>query len=228
MPRPSPTISNVPPRSWPRRSEPHEQALARLREIAGRPGLTLAEWQQPLCADAAPQAGPPVQPSRVPTSTGCYFANGCRPVTAIWSASILAGGSGRAGGCSCWKISAVRWLLASWSASNGRPAAFSNRNCPTTPNASPFPSLPVPPQPPDSTALPVNEEGDESGYFHIYEMGVDGGDCLASSPAGLRRHDALLSARRRPRLRLDAAAGLFAVLRRPTSASGGTRSRCTA
>ena len=30
------------------------------------------------------------------------------------------------------------------------------------------------PQPPDSTALPVNEQGDESGYFHIYEINLDG------------------------------------------------------
>jgi len=31
-----------------------------------------------------------------------------------------------------------------------------------------------PAQPPDSKALPVNEQGDESGYYHVYEIGVDG------------------------------------------------------
>jgi hypothetical protein len=31
-----------------------------------------------------------------------------------------------------------------------------------------------PPTPPDSTALPTNEQGDDSGYFHVYEIGVDG------------------------------------------------------
>ena len=37
-----------------------------------------------------------------------------------------------------------------------------------------FSSVACPPQAPDSQALPVNEQGDESGYFHIYEIGVDG------------------------------------------------------
>ena len=31
-----------------------------------------------------------------------------------------------------------------------------------------------PPQPLDSKALPVNEEGEENNYFHIYEIGIDG------------------------------------------------------
>jgi hypothetical protein len=43
---------------------------------------------------------------------------------------------------------------------DGRRVAFSFVACPT--------------QPPDSTALPVNEHGDESAYFHLYEIGVDG------------------------------------------------------
>jgi hypothetical protein len=30
------------------------------------------------------------------------------------------------------------------------------------------------PKPPNSTALPVNERGDESGYYHIYEINADG------------------------------------------------------
>ncbi len=42
-----------------------------------------------------------------------------------------------------------------------------------------FSYVACPPQPPDSTALPVNEQGDESGYFHVYEIGSDG--------AGLRQ-----------------------------------------
>ncbi|MCU0980602.1 MAG: hypothetical protein MUF25_15740 [Pirellulaceae bacterium] len=37
-----------------------------------------------------------------------------------------------------------------------------------------FSFVACPPQPPDSTALPVNEQGDESAYFQIYEIGVDG------------------------------------------------------
>ncbi|MCX6901053.1 MAG: hypothetical protein NT105_20455 [Verrucomicrobia bacterium] len=37
-----------------------------------------------------------------------------------------------------------------------------------------FSFVACPPQPPDSKALPVNEQGDESGYFHIYEINVDG------------------------------------------------------
>ena len=38
-----------------------------------------------------------------------------------------------------------------------------------------FSFVACPPQPPDSTRLPVNEQGDEAGYFHIYEIGADGG-----------------------------------------------------
>ena len=37
-----------------------------------------------------------------------------------------------------------------------------------------FSFVACPPQPPDSKALPVNEQGDETGYFHIYEINVDG------------------------------------------------------
>ncbi|MFA6563235.1 MAG: hypothetical protein WCV00_15095 [Verrucomicrobiia bacterium] len=37
-----------------------------------------------------------------------------------------------------------------------------------------FSFVACPPQPHDSKALPVNEQGDESAYFHIYEIGVDG------------------------------------------------------
>ena len=37
-----------------------------------------------------------------------------------------------------------------------------------------FSFVACPPGAPDSTALPVNERGDESGYYHIYEMNVDG------------------------------------------------------
>ncbi|MBM3890355.1 MAG: hypothetical protein FJ388_14680, partial [Verrucomicrobia bacterium] len=37
-----------------------------------------------------------------------------------------------------------------------------------------FSFVACPPQPPDSTKLPVNEQGDESAYFHIYEIAVDG------------------------------------------------------
>lgn len=37
-----------------------------------------------------------------------------------------------------------------------------------------FSFVACPPTPPDSTALPVNEQGDDSAYFHLYEIGVDG------------------------------------------------------
>ena len=37
-----------------------------------------------------------------------------------------------------------------------------------------FSFVACPPQPPDSKALPVNEQGDETGYYHLYEIGVDG------------------------------------------------------
>jgi hypothetical protein len=37
-----------------------------------------------------------------------------------------------------------------------------------------FSFVACPPQPPDSTKLPVNEQGDDSAYFHIYEIGADG------------------------------------------------------
>lgn len=37
-----------------------------------------------------------------------------------------------------------------------------------------FSFVACPPEPPDSKALPVNEEGDERGYYHIYEIRVDG------------------------------------------------------
>jgi cytochrome c553 len=37
-----------------------------------------------------------------------------------------------------------------------------------------FSFVACPPKAPDSTALPVNEQGDESGYYHIYETNVDG------------------------------------------------------
>ncbi|MBI5684976.1 MAG: hypothetical protein HZC54_07835 [Verrucomicrobia bacterium] len=37
-----------------------------------------------------------------------------------------------------------------------------------------FSFVACPPQTPDSKTLPVNEQGDESAYFHIYEIGVDG------------------------------------------------------
>ena len=37
-----------------------------------------------------------------------------------------------------------------------------------------FSFVACPPQPPDAKALPVNEQGDESAYFHIYKIHVDG------------------------------------------------------
>jgi len=37
-----------------------------------------------------------------------------------------------------------------------------------------FSFVACPSQTPDSKALPVNEQGDESAYFHIFEVGVDG------------------------------------------------------
>ena len=37
-----------------------------------------------------------------------------------------------------------------------------------------FSFVACPPQAPDAKALPVNEEGDESAYYHIYTIGVDG------------------------------------------------------
>jgi hypothetical protein len=37
-----------------------------------------------------------------------------------------------------------------------------------------FSFVACPPQTPDSTTLPVNEEGEESAYFHLYEIGADG------------------------------------------------------
>lgn len=37
-----------------------------------------------------------------------------------------------------------------------------------------FSFVACPPQTPDSTTLPINEEGDDRAYFHLYEVGVDG------------------------------------------------------
>ncbi len=37
-----------------------------------------------------------------------------------------------------------------------------------------FSFVACPPEPPDSTALPVNEKGGEDGYYHLFEIKVDG------------------------------------------------------
>ncbi|MCY2993145.1 MAG: hypothetical protein NTY19_35465 [Planctomycetota bacterium] len=154
-------------------SDQHAPALAKLRETAARPGLPLADWRnlylqtRLLKRDIALS-----QPllnfdqllfcKRVPPSyshlVGQYFGWRQRPGGGLFvlehpgcslAVRDLVGGQLPAGN-----------FLEPRLSYDGQRIACSFVACP--------------PQPPNSTALPVNEQGDESGYFHIYEMGADG------------------------------------------------------
>lgn len=156
-------------------SDDHTQALAKLREAAGRPGLTLAEWRRLyvqtrllkrdiLLSHRLLDFDKLLFCKRVPPSyshlVGQYFGWRQRPGGGLFVLENFG------------RSLAVRELAGQ------TPAAGSflepQLSYDATRVAVSF--VACPPQQPNSTALPVNEEGDENGYFHIYELGVDGGN----------------------------------------------------
>ena len=151
----------------------HVQVLDRLRNAASRPGVTLTQWRgiylQTRLVKRDILLGHPLIDfnrllfcKRVPPSyshlVGQYFGWRQRPGGGLY---VL-----EKPGCSLAARELVGQRLGAGDfleprlSYDGRRVAFSFVACPL--------------ERPDSKALPVNEEGDESGYFHIYEMGVDG------------------------------------------------------
>ena len=151
----------------------HAAELARLAETAQQPGLALADWRRLylqtrllkrdiLLSDPLLDFDQLLFCQRVPPSyshlVGQYFGWRQRPGGGLF---VL-----EQPGCSLAVRNIVGGQLPAGNfleprlSYDGRRVAFSFVACP--------------PQPPSSTALPVNEQGDEAAYFHIYEIGADG------------------------------------------------------
>ena len=151
----------------------HAAALAKLAEASQRPGLSLADWrglylQTRLLKRDLALSHPLLNfdqllfCKRVPPSyshlVGQYFGWRQRPGGGLF---VL-----EQPGCSLAVRDIVGQQLPAGSfleprlSYDGRRIAFSFVACPA--------------QPPSSTALPVNEQGDEAAYFHIHEINVDG------------------------------------------------------
>lgn len=155
------------------RSERHATALANLRSAAGRSGLTLAEWrglylQTRLLKRDLMLSNPLLDfhkllfCKRVPPSyshlVGQYFGWRQRPGGGLF---VL-----EKPGCSLAARELVGQQIGAGSFLEPRLSYDAQRIA--------FSFVECAAQPPDSKTLPVNEEGDGSSYFHIYEMKVDG------------------------------------------------------
>ena len=156
-------------------SPTHARSLAALRESVGRPGRTLAEWRRLYVQTRLIKRDILLSHPRLDFNRLLF----CKRVPPSYSHLVgqyFGWRQRRGGGLFVLENPGCSLSAGELIGQQPLPGSFLEPRLSYDARHIAFAFVACPTDPPDSKALPVNEEGDESGYFHIYEMGVDGRD----------------------------------------------------